>query len=159
MFQDLLKSNRNALAYNGCLSPKTYPQILNFQESSYLSGIPELFEESRKAVMAQTAKNNYLVECVPLYSLLLALNVTYIDYFSLDTEGSEINILQTIPFDKIQIDVLSVEWIIWKGLDSEAEAKKQKIKEIVGQTNLFEDGQLVGGDIIFKRKGLTTLTP
>jgi len=45
------------------------------------------------------------VQCFPLYTYLLALNVTVIDYFSLDVEGSELNVLKTIPFDKIDIKV------------------------------------------------------
>lgn len=45
------------------------------------------------------------VQCFPLYTYLLALNVTVIDYFSLDVEGSELNVIKTIPFDKINIKV------------------------------------------------------
>lgn len=45
------------------------------------------------------------VQCFPLYTYLLALNITVIDYFSLDVEGSELNVLKTIPFDKINIKV------------------------------------------------------
>jgi Methyltransferase FkbM domain len=45
------------------------------------------------------------VQCLPLWSLLLALNRTTIDYFSLDVEGSELAVLKTIPFDKIDIKV------------------------------------------------------
>lgn len=48
---------------------------------------------------------NVNVQCFPLYTYLLALNVTVIDYFSLDVEGSELNVLKTIPFDKIDIRV------------------------------------------------------
>lgn len=48
------------------------------------------------------------VQCFPLYTYLLALNVTVIDYFSLDVEGSELNVLKTIPFDKIDIKVCSL---------------------------------------------------
>jgi len=48
------------------------------------------------------------VQCFPFYTYLLALNVTVIDYFSLDVEGSELNVLKTIPFDKIDIRVSSV---------------------------------------------------
>lgn len=48
------------------------------------------------------------VQCFPLYTYLLALNVTVIDYFSLDVEGSELNVLKTIPFDKIDIRVSSI---------------------------------------------------
>jgi len=41
--------------------------------------------------------------------MLLALDNPVIDYFSLDVEGAEIPILQTIPFDKVAIDVMRVE--------------------------------------------------
>ena len=42
---------------------------------------------------------------------MLALNVTKVDYFSLDVEGAELDVLKTIPFDKIDITALSVEYI------------------------------------------------
>ena len=45
------------------------------------------------------------VTCLPLYSILLALNNPTIDYFSLDIEGSELDVLKTIPFDKVDIKV------------------------------------------------------
>ena len=41
---------------------------------------------------------------------MLALNRTKIDYFSLDVEGYELPILRTIPFDKLDISVLTVEY-------------------------------------------------
>ena len=55
-------------------------------------------------------KTNITTQCFTLYSILLALGHTHVDYFSLDVEGPELDILQTIPFDKITIDVLSVEY-------------------------------------------------
>ena len=42
--------------------------------------------------------------------MLLALNMTKIDYFSLDIEGDELTVLKTIPFNKVNIAVLSVEY-------------------------------------------------
>lgn len=45
------------------------------------------------------------VQCLPLFSLLSAINVTTVDYFSLDVEGSELGVLKTIPFDKVLIKV------------------------------------------------------
>ena len=45
------------------------------------------------------------VNCFPLYSILLALGNPKIDYFSLDVEGDEMNILRTIPFDQVDIEV------------------------------------------------------
>ncbi len=44
-------------------------------------------------------------QCLPLFSLLLALNVTSLDYFSLDVEGNELDVLRTIPFDSVHIKV------------------------------------------------------
>jgi hypothetical protein len=45
------------------------------------------------------------VQCFPLYSYLLALNRTTVDYFSLDVEGSELDVLRTVPFEKLDIRV------------------------------------------------------
>lgn len=61
----------------------------------------EVSDEKKKSLIVN-------VQCFPLYTYLLALNVTVIDYFSLDVEGSELNVLKTIPFDKIDIRVSSV---------------------------------------------------
>ena len=41
---------------------------------------------------------------------MLAMNQTHIDYFSLDVEGFELEILQIIPFDKLDITTFSVEY-------------------------------------------------
>ena len=41
---------------------------------------------------------------------MLALGRTHIDYFSLDVEGVELDVLKTIPFEKINISVMSVEY-------------------------------------------------
>ena len=45
------------------------------------------------------------VVCFPLFGVLKALNVTKVDYFSLDVEGNEMDVLRTIPFDDIDITV------------------------------------------------------
>ena len=47
--------------------------------------------------------------CFPLYSILIAIGNPTVHYFSLDVEGAELPILQTIPFDKVDIKVLDIE--------------------------------------------------
>ena len=47
-----------------------------------------------------------VVQCFPLYSILLAVNQTRVDFFSLDVEGHELKILKTIPFHKVDIRVI-----------------------------------------------------
>jgi len=48
------------------------------------------------------------VTCYPLYTLLLAAHINTIDFLSLDTAGSDYSIIQTIPFDKVNIKSLLV---------------------------------------------------
>lgn len=45
------------------------------------------------------------VQCFPLYSILLAVGKTQIDYFSLDVEGSETDVLTNVPWHKVDIKV------------------------------------------------------
>jgi FkbM family methyltransferase len=45
------------------------------------------------------------VQCMPLTTLLLALNRTTVDYLSLDVEGNELDVLKTINYDLIDIKV------------------------------------------------------
>ena len=56
------------------------------------------------------------IQCFPFYSVLLALNQTIVDYFSLDIEGHEKRILETIPWNKVDIKVLAYlkYWIFSK---------------------------------------------
>ncbi len=51
------------------------------------------------------------VHCYPLYSLLLASNLTRLDLLSLDLEGSEPYVLATLPWDEVQIKVSKVDAI------------------------------------------------
>jgi hypothetical protein len=45
------------------------------------------------------------VQCFHFYSLLLAANIITVDYFSLDIEGQEFNVLKTIPWRRVDIKV------------------------------------------------------
>lgn len=45
------------------------------------------------------------VQCFPLYSIMMAQGRTKVDYFSLDVEGNELDVLRTIPWHKVDITV------------------------------------------------------
>ena len=51
-----------------------------------------------------------MVPCVPIKTILLALNQTSVDYFSLDVEGFELDILKTVPWKEVDVRTLSVEY-------------------------------------------------
>lgn len=92
------------------------------------------------------------VECFPFYSFMLALNRTTIDFFSLDVEGEELNVLQTIPFDKLTIKMLAVEYAHQPG----GWRQLQKFMEKKGYETLLRMHRDDGGvdDLIFIKKGL-----
>ena len=43
--------------------------------------------------------------CLPIYTILSAVGNPVVDFFSLDVEGAELEILKTIPWDKVHIKV------------------------------------------------------
>jgi len=103
-FQSLKFKFRKSIVSNTCLSTKSYPVMVSFEQnsnqgrvSSYGVGVIE--------------KNHVDVQCFALTTYMLALNVSKIDYFSLDVEGAELDILKTIDLEKLDISTLSVEFI------------------------------------------------
>ena len=55
-------------------------------------------------------KERIPVQCFPLYSILLAVGRTKIDFFSLDVEGAEQTVLESIPMDKVDIGLFMIEY-------------------------------------------------
>ena len=49
--------------------------------------------------------------CFPFHSILFAIGNPTVDYFSLDIEGIELDVLKTIPWDKVDIKV-SIDYAI-----------------------------------------------
>jgi len=62
---------------------------------------------------AGTKTETVVTQCFPLYALLAAIGqgVKTVDYFSLDVEGNEFQVLTTIPWDQVLIRVMSIEFI------------------------------------------------
>jgi len=50
------------------------------------------------------------VSCFPLNSVTEALGVTHVDYLSLDVEGPELEILATVDWTRLRVDVITVEY-------------------------------------------------
>ena len=49
------------------------------------------------------------VQCMPLRDIFAALKLDRVDFFSLDVEGGELSVLETIDFTKITFDIIIVE--------------------------------------------------
>ena len=58
-------------------------------------------------------RSKYPVQCFPLYSLILAMGRPKIDFLSLDIEGAELAVLNTIPWDKVEIELVMLEVLLF----------------------------------------------
>ena len=59
--------------------------------------------------LQEKTETSTTLQCLPLYSLLLALGNPTVNWFILDIEGAEFQVLQTIPWHEVDIEMISVE--------------------------------------------------
>ncbi|CAL4136854.1 unnamed protein product, partial [Meganyctiphanes norvegica] len=102
VYKNLLKKERKAWSIDACLSLKQYPITVMFDTGHY---------GNDRIKSGNSMKKGYAeVQCLPLYSILAALNTSTVDYFSLDIEGDELEVLKSIPWDKVNIKTISIEF-------------------------------------------------
>jgi FkbM family methyltransferase len=80
---------------------------IEFQEASGGNGQLLLNNGKTKNTKKRTVSRQ--VPCFSLETMLLALNQTHVDYFSLDVEGFELDVLKTIPFYKVGVEHYDVD--------------------------------------------------
>jgi FkbM family methyltransferase len=126
--QDLLKNRNCSIDFRAVYN--TSKKILNFKETdqSDLSGIEDHFQIDNHLLKRQ-AGNNYQVETISLNDLLLEhSSPNIIDYMSIDTEGSEFEILKNFNFDRYKIRFISIE-------HNFIEESRNKIKDLLEKNN------------------------
>ncbi len=146
-FAELMRKNRKAYTMNACASPTQVSSKLDFHASGVFGGLVDYNFAKRfnKAVIE--------VPCFPLFSIFLALNISHVNYFSLDVEGPELEILKTIPFDRVTFDLIMVEYHVIH-CDECTRKKKKDLTDILtasGQYRLNETSSL---DLFFLRSDL-----
>ena len=106
---DLLR-NRNANIDNNCVwSESGLTLIFNEVENAELSTIKQYSEDDFHKKSRISGKK-YSVNTISLYDLLIkhrAPNI--IDYLSIDTEGSEYEILKSFNFDTFKFKIITIE--------------------------------------------------
>ncbi|XP_066957776.1 protein Star-like [Macrobrachium rosenbergii] len=96
--KQLVSKHRKAYILQAALSPTTSSAELLFTGSGQQGHLAE--KETSRTIR---------VKSFPFYSILSALDVTFIDVLNLDIEGFEFKVLKTIPFDKIKLGIMIVE--------------------------------------------------
>ncbi|CAL4179855.1 unnamed protein product, partial [Meganyctiphanes norvegica] len=120
LYEKMVVKNRKAWISPSCISINNYPEKVSFkgydaEEGSDLAmqmlvrstGNVDGIHAPAGGMMGYPT--TYQVQCFPLITYLLALNITHIDYFSLDVEGAEAEILFNLPWDKVDVTVWSIE--------------------------------------------------
>ncbi|GMU19294.1 MAG: hypothetical protein AMXMBFR12_04860 [Candidatus Babeliales bacterium] len=112
-----LRACRDCICINACVGSVngTVPFLHLDSLDEQLSGMCDTYDPRQLdivmndlSVYGGNAVMLYL-PCVSLMDILEQHGITHVDYLSLDTEGSELEILKTIDFSKISIDMMSVE--------------------------------------------------
>ncbi len=110
IWHDSLIANRKAIVSSKCVWSET-GKSLKFKETSNpeLSGISE-FGRSDDLVRLRGKGVEYNVVTISLQDLLEENNApSYIDYLSIDTEGSELEILKAFDFNRYKFGVITCE--------------------------------------------------
>jgi hypothetical protein len=90
------------------------------------------------------------VQCFPLHSILLALNLQAVDFLSLDVGGMELGVLQTMPLNSTNIDAMSIS------CDHCSEKNETDIKKFLNNhgfrvVSKLENYDMSSKDFVFKR--------
>ena len=106
-FHKGLRTNRKVWGVQTCLSTNTRPETMWFDLRGSVRN--ETTREAMAGLVLEENSETVRMQCLPLYSLLLALGNPTVHYLSLDIEGAELPVLKTIPWQKVDIRVMTVE--------------------------------------------------
>ncbi|XP_068234059.1 protein Star-like [Palaemon carinicauda] len=122
-YLQILQKHRKAWSSNSCLSPTTFPREavhVAVKVKDIYPGVPWYYRGASHELgvtlsprydgFFEAAENSYfLVHCFPLESYLRALNVTTVDFLSLDIQGSEQGVLKSFPWRDIIVRMVVAE--------------------------------------------------
>lgn len=112
-----LERNRRCVCIEGCAYNKICE--LNFKKltghTEMLSGIVETFHPNHLERINNElqafggTEENIKVQAFTLSSILSKYNITHVDYLTIDTEGSELQVLEGIDFNNVDITYIDIE--------------------------------------------------
>lgn len=110
VWHDELKANRTAVIETNCVWSNTGTELqFDMTDNGELSTISS-FANSDSLASKRKKKQSYNVTTISLHDLLVKYSAPkVVDFLSIDTEGSEYDILKNFDFDSFQFNVISVE--------------------------------------------------
>ena len=140
-----LTVQRRAWSSPNCLATEQRPHFTSFSTTAAVEG-------GMAGMVEDFAPDSFVTQCLPLYTLLLAVGERgrTVNYLSLDIEGVEFKVLRTIPWEKVDIEVLTVEMNHAGELSEGGESDMRNFLEEKGYVYFHT----VGLDDVFIRKDL-----
>ena len=108
-FAEGLLRHRKVTSIQTCLSTTTKPKNIDFDLFGTIREAETRESVAMAGLVPSPGRDTVVMQCLPLYSMLMAMGNPTVHYFSLDIEGAELAVLKSIPWDKVDIRVLTVE--------------------------------------------------
>jgi len=142
-----LEEARRCMKVNACIC--NYDGETTFLEINggceMLSGIPENYDSGhvrrvRKNLKRHNATSREIVvPCFTLKTVLDMHGINHVNYLSIDTEGGELDILRSIDFQEISVDVVSVENNYFNAtIENMMQANGYKLMTIAGVDEIYQ---------------------
>ncbi|XP_061170000.1 uncharacterized protein LOC133179224 [Saccostrea echinata] len=121
---------RHAWRLCSCISKKM--RHATFVRADSIGGVEENLDIYHKKHFNVTRKVE--VPCFSMSEVLDRINVHHIDYYSLDVEGAEISILESMKEElssgKMTVDIWSIEYRVWDGEQTLVQKSMENLKVI-----------------------------
>lgn len=139
-YNNLLKNRPNCMCYKNAINNKE--EEVEFLGDNATAGLVKTMATSFKNSHHKENNNVYKVQGIPIKNLIKDLE--YIDLFSIDVEGGELVVLETIDW-KIPIYVIVIE------LDSHNKDKDEKCRKILREKGFTFDISMGGNEFWINR--------
>ena len=141
-----LRQNRKCLCINGAVSnQKGQGRLLRIDGySEMLSGLLDKYDPMHLVRIEKELREHggkreeIMVRCYDLNEVLADNGVTHVDYLSIDTEGSEFDILKSVDFEQATYKTISVEDNYGDDrIEKHLKAKRFKLVAIIGTDEIY----------------------
>ena len=119
------------------------PSLVHFVEAGgATAGIYEFMSASFLDTWYKGLNVNDLptIQCLPLNAILSKLGFDHIDFWSLDVEGGEMEVLRTVDFNNVEVGVMTVE------ADSHSMKKNEEVRNLLTSKGFTYHGAIGNND-------------
>ena len=118
-FKQMVQKDRNCYMINACVS-RDVPSMEFLIAGGITSAVDVMSQQHKSRIQSEMGRYGKLkqwqgvgktvrTQCQTLSDILSEVGTLHVDYFSLDVEGAELFILKSLDWDKLVIDLFTIE--------------------------------------------------